>query len=137
MEKTIKNVALGYPGRRLMKGKDMTKREPCLTTSRAYPPSVHARSIEVGSRSEDLEARTDAVAAIATENVTSVDRDARFPEEAITAARAQRLLGIMVPPSLGGEGASFFDVVDVCYELGRACSSTARRATASQRSLAD
>ena len=103
----------------------MTIRDP----SRAPPPtcqrSVDDRSIEVGPGSEDLKARTDAVVAIAAENVASVDRDARFPEEAITAVRAQRLLGLMVPQGLGGEGAGLSDVVDVCYALGRACSSTA------------
>jgi acyl-CoA dehydrogenase len=31
----------------------------------------------------------------------------------------------MVPRDLGGEGASLSNVVDVCYSLGRACSSTA------------
>ena len=30
----------------------------------------------------------------------------------------------MVPQALGGEHASVADVVDVCYTLGRACSST-------------
>lgn len=34
-------------------------------------------------------------------------------------------MGLMVPPELGGEGASIGDVVDVCYRLGRACASTA------------
>ena len=46
------------------------------------------------------------------------------PEEAIQAAREQRLLGILVPTELGGEGASISDAVDVCYTLGRACGST-------------
>jgi len=73
----------------------------------------------------DLKARTEAAAAVAAANAARVDRDARFPEEAITAVRAQRLLGIMVPRELGGEGAGLSDVVDVCYGLGRACSSTA------------
>src|SRR5256885_16905991 len=58
-------------------------------------------------------------------NAARVDRDARFPEEAITAVRAQRLLGIMVPRELGGEGAGLSDVVDVCYGLRRACFSAA------------
>ena len=40
------------------------------------------------------------------------------------ALKAENLLGILVPPELGGEGASVADVVDVCYALGRACSST-------------
>jgi acyl-CoA dehydrogenase len=73
----------------------------------------------------DLDARTDAVSQVAAAHAAAVDRDARFPAEAIAAARAQRLLGVMVPPELGGEGASTSDAVDVCYRLGRACSSTA------------
>jgi acyl-CoA dehydrogenase len=73
----------------------------------------------------DLRTRTDAVAAAAAANAAAVDRDARFPQEAIAAARSQRLLGITVPHDLGGEGASISDVVDVCYSLGRACASTA------------
>ena len=34
-------------------------------------------------------------------------------------------MGIMVPRDLGGEGASLSAVVDICYRLGRACSSSA------------
>ena len=45
------------------------------------------------------------VAAIAAEHAAAVDRDSRFPDEAIAAARAERLLGIAVPRELGGEGA--------------------------------
>src|SRR5215467_1615970 len=52
-------------------------------------------------------------------------RKARFPHESLQAARDQRLLGIMVPTELGGEGASVSDVADVCYILGRSCGSTA------------
>jgi len=74
---------------------------------------------------KDLKFRAEAVAAIARANAAAVDRDARFPEEAIASARAQRLLGILVPAKLGGEGAQVSDVVDVCYVLGRGCASTA------------
>ena len=72
----------------------------------------------------DLAARAQAVAAIAAKHAPAVDRAARFPEEAIAAAKEQRLLGILVPSALGGEGASISDAVDVCYTLGRACGST-------------
>ena len=72
----------------------------------------------------DLAARAQAVAEIAAKHAPAVDRAARFPEEAIQAAREQRLLGILVPTELGGEGASISDAVDVCYTLGRACGST-------------
>jgi acyl-CoA dehydrogenase len=73
----------------------------------------------------DLAARAEKVAAIAAEHAAFVDRDSRFPAEAIAAARAARLMGIAVPRELGGEGASISDVVDVCYTLGRACASAA------------
>src|SRR4051812_23223281 len=67
----------------------------------------------------DRKTRADAVAEVAAANADLVDREARFPHEAIAAARSQRLLGIMVQHDLGGEGASVSDVVDVCYVLGR------------------
>jgi len=75
--------------------------------------------------SADLRSRAAKVAAIAAAHAAAVDSDSRFPEEAVTAARAERLLGIAVPRELGGEGAGIADVVDVCYALGRACASTA------------
>jgi acyl-CoA dehydrogenase len=74
---------------------------------------------------ENLKGRAEVVAAAAAEHGDAVDRDARFPTETFAAARAQRLLGMMVPVELGGEGASVSDVVDVCYMLGRACASSA------------
>ena len=52
-------------------------------------------------------------------------RFADFREEAIAAARAERLFGIAVPREFGGEGAGIAEVIDVCYTLGRACASTA------------
>ena len=73
----------------------------------------------------DLLARAKRVAAIAAEHAAAVDRDSRFPDEAIAAARAERLLGIAVPHELGGEGAGTAEVIDICYTLGRACASTA------------
>jgi acyl-CoA dehydrogenase len=69
--------------------------------------------------------RADAVAAAAATWAGAVDRDARFPAEAFAAIRAERLLGIMLPAELGGEGAKLSDVVDICYRLGQACASTA------------
>ena len=78
-----------------------------------------------GLRRLDLKVRADAVATVAAEWASAVDRDARFPDEAFAALRAQRLLGITIPRDLGGEGADLSDVVDICYRLGQACSSTA------------
>ena len=69
--------------------------------------------------------RTTIVAATAAAEAEDVDRQARFPQAAIDAARAQRLLGIQIPLEFGGDGASMSDVTDICYTLGRACASTA------------
>ncbi|HEY0910873.1 MAG TPA: acyl-CoA dehydrogenase family protein [Bradyrhizobium sp.] len=69
--------------------------------------------------------RTAAVAAVAAAEAADVDRDACFPKAAIDAARQQKLLGAQIPTAFGGYGASIFDITDMCYTLGRACSSTA------------
>ncbi len=82
-----------------------------------------ARVINV--RQNDLTARARAAADIAKINAAAVDAEARFPGEAFAEIRKQRLLGIQVPQSLGGEGASIAEIADVCYILGQACSSTA------------
>ena len=73
----------------------------------------------------DLDSRAEATSAVALKCADAVDHDARFPTEAFLSARTQRLLGIMVPTDLGGEGASLSDVADVCYILARGCASTA------------
>jgi acyl-CoA dehydrogenase len=69
--------------------------------------------------------RAATVAAAATAEAEAVDRDARFPQAAIDAARQQRLLGIQIPQAFGGDGATIADITDMCYSLGRACASTA------------
>jgi acyl-CoA dehydrogenase len=73
----------------------------------------------------DLKCRAEAAAAVAANDVSFVDCDAKFPNKAISEARAQRLLGILVPRELGGEGVTVSEVVDICYLLGRSCASTA------------
>jgi len=81
--------------------------------------------IEGALAGQDIQHRAELVAGVAATTAVHVDRDARFPNEAVAAARSQRLLGIMVPHDLGGEGASLSDVVDVCYMLGTVCGSSA------------
>jgi len=84
-----------------------------------------AHSIATQSCSNDLKLRAEMAGAEAAKYADAVDRDARFPAEAFAVARTQRLLDMLVPADLGGEGASVSDMVDVCYVLGRACASTA------------
>ena len=68
--------------------------------------------------------RVDIVAAVAASESEAVDRDARFPQKAIDAARSERLLGAQIPVEFGGDGASISEIADMCYVLGRACAST-------------
>src|SRR5438270_1083830 len=86
------------------------------------------RSNELSGRPtlpDTLADRVRRVAETAARHATDVDRDACFPADAIAALKRERLLGILVPVALGGEGASVSDVADLCYALGRACSSAA------------
>jgi acyl-CoA dehydrogenase len=62
---------------------------------------------------------------VASKHADSVDREARFPAESFAALKEARLLGIMVPKELGGEGASISTVSEVCHALGQFCASTA------------
>jgi acyl-CoA dehydrogenase len=88
-------------------------------------PSIVEKAVgPPGSAASDIKSRAAAVAAVAAKHAGDVDRASRFPSEAFAAVRAHHLLGIRVPRSLGGEGASLAQVADVCYELARGCSST-------------
>ena len=49
----------------------------------------------------------------------AVDAGARFPSEAFAEIKKQRLLGVMVPEALGGEGATVAELADVCFVLGQ------------------
>jgi acyl-CoA dehydrogenase len=85
----------------------------------------HASEQSLLDRSSSFLQRTTAVASVAAAEAPDVDREARFPKSAIDAARQQKLLGAQIPTAFGGYGASIFDITDMCYTLGRACSSTA------------
>lgn len=92
---------------------------------RKFKAAVETRSAGNQEFSASLAQRVAAVAAIAAADADSVDREARFPKAAIDAARHYKLLGAQIPAEFGGEGASIFDVTEMCYTLGRACASTA------------
>jgi acyl-CoA dehydrogenase len=54
-----------------------------------------------------------------------VDRLARFPAETINALRADRMLSVLAPRHLGGEGSGIASVALAVEALGRACASSA------------
>lgn len=64
-------------------------------------------------------------AEVAAPHADAVDRDARFPAEAIDALRAECALSAYVPEALGGGGVSFEAIAEACFELGRRCGASA------------
>jgi len=72
-----------------------------------------------------LAERARRVAAVAAAYADKVDIDGRFPSEAMAAMKLERLMGIMVPAELGGEGATTSEIADICAILGTACGASA------------
>ena len=82
-------------------------------------------NVTVAPQDNTLSARAGRVAIVAAKHADDVDVAGRFPQEAIDALRAERLLGIQIPSPLGGEGASLQEIANICARLGQACSATA------------
>lgn len=72
----------------------------------------------------DLKTRAERAARVAAKFAHAVDREARFPSEAFAAIKAERLLSVMVPSELGGDGLSFEDAASVVSTLAGGCGST-------------
>lgn len=82
-------------------------------------------SVAAAIAKDDLSVRIARVAAIAATCADAVDLEGRFPREAVTALKAERLLSIQIPAELGGESATITDIAALCTVLGQACSATA------------
>jgi len=80
----------------------------------------------VGIEREELVSRAERIAdEVAGVHAHEVDRDARFPVEALDAMRREGLLSALVPPEFGGAGATLSEIADMTRALGAQCSSTA------------
>ncbi len=82
-------------------------------------------SVLAPNLSVDIVARARRVGAIAATFAADVDLHARFPAETVAALKSERLLSIMIPKELGGEGASAAQICEVCAILGQNCASSA------------
>ena len=69
--------------------------------------------------------RIQPVLKVAAEHAASVDRDGRFPDETIGALRDSALLGLTLPESVGGLGATPADFLSVTRSLASRCASSA------------
>jgi acyl-CoA dehydrogenase len=62
---------------------------------------------------------------VAAPNAADVDREARFPVEAIDALKEIGGLSALIPEALGGQGIPFGEVATACFELGQCCGAAA------------
>jgi acyl-CoA dehydrogenase len=68
---------------------------------------------------------TEIADAICAVHADDVDRQARFPVEAVDALRSQQALSAFVPEAFGGAGVSLEAIAEACFTLGRRCGATA------------
>jgi acyl-CoA dehydrogenase len=61
---------------------------------------------------------------IAAPNADAIDREARFPAEALEALRAEAALSAFVPTEFGGGGVRLETIAAAVFELGRRCGAT-------------
>ncbi len=71
-----------------------------------------------------LVARAQLVAAVASQYSDQVDKEGRFPEEAVRAMKEARLLSAYISREFGGEGATLGDIAEVVSILSQSCAST-------------
>lgn len=81
--------------------------------------------LSTASIDRSLKARAQRVAAVAAVHADAVDREGRFPREAVDAMKAEKLLGIQIPQDFGGEGSPISEMAEVCTILGQACAASA------------
>jgi acyl-CoA dehydrogenase len=67
----------------------------------------------------DLESRIERAVTVAAEHADAVHEEGRFPQQAIDALKANRLLGVLV-----GNQLSLSETARICFRLGEACGST-------------
>jgi acyl-CoA dehydrogenase len=81
--------------------------------------SVHRPAVDLAKRATVIATE------IAGPAADDVDREARFPVEALAALRAEGMLSPLVPARLGGDGATLAEVGAATAALARQCASSA------------
>ena len=82
-------------------------------------------NIPVNLASGSLHDRVLRVASVARAYADCVDQKGCFPEDAVNAMKAERLLSIQIPAELGGDGATTAEIAEFCSIIGQACASSA------------
>jgi len=82
-------------------------------------------SVSVDTDLAFLQTARQIAADYAAPNADAVDREARFPSEAIDALREAGAMSAFVPGEFGGGDVSLQALARACFELGRACGASA------------
>jgi acyl-CoA dehydrogenase len=85
-------------------------------------PVANAQSVAVRG---DWRKLVTEVAAIAAAHADAVDREGRFPFEAIQAMRDTGLLNAWIPQEVGGPGLGLREIAAMCQQLGTSCGASA------------
>lgn len=92
-----------------------------MTVLRLTPPTPG----NVPRRLDALALAREIAGSVAAPAASSVDRESRFPNEAIAALREAGLLSALVPARSGGLECSLAEVAEICDVLGQHCANTA------------
>lgn len=86
--------------------------------------TAKSAAYEATAASQAFHAAIKEAAAVAAQHADDVDRQSRFPVEAVAALKDGRALSAYVPRELGGAGVTVEDLCVACFELGRRCAAT-------------
>lgn len=83
--------------------------------------------MELSSRQLALKERAAALSnGTIRRRAADIDQSREYPWDVVEALKAERFMGMTIPPEYGGEGRSFLDTVLVIEEIARSCTVSAR-----------
>lgn len=83
--------------------------------------------MELSSRQLALKERAAALSnGTIRRRAADIDQSRDYPWDVVEALKAERFMGMTIPPEYGGEGRSFLDTVLVIEEIARSCTVSAR-----------
>ncbi len=83
--------------------------------------------MEISSRQQALKEQAAALSdGMIRRRAAGIDQSREYPWDVVEALKAERFMGMTIPPEYGGQGLSFLDTVLVIEEIARSCTVSAR-----------
>jgi acyl-CoA dehydrogenase len=80
---------------------------------------------DLGSAGDTFIGKAETVAKVAAVHAHDVDSNSRYPKESVAELRKCELLGVLIPKTLGGGGATLAEVAEFCGVISKECASSA------------